>query len=190
MRKVLLLLVLALLPLLHGCVPLLIGGAVGAGALMATDRRPSGIYLEDQNIEVKAYREISRKYRDDSHINFTSYNQVVLMTGEAQTEDIKKTAETYVRSIPGVRNVFNEVAIGPNSSIGSRSADTGITSKVKTRFVSNMGKFYPNHVKVITENRVVYLMGILTKAEADTASEVAATTSGVERVVRVFEYMQ
>ncbi len=189
MRKLLLLCVMCLLPLLNACVPLLIGGAVGAGALVATDRRTSGTYVEDNNIELKAYREISHKYRDNSHINFTSFNGVVLMTGEAATEAIKKDAEAFVRTVPNVRNVFNEVAIAGNSSLGARSNDTAITSKVKTRFVSGR-QFMANHVKVITENQVVYLMGIVTKEEADAAAEIASTTSGVQRVVRVFEYMK
>jgi len=188
MRKLLLVSVISLVPLLNGCVPLLVGGAVGAGALMASDRRTSGVYLEDQNIELKGYREISNRYRDNSHINFTSFNRVVLMTGEAATEEIKKEAEQYVRTIPEVRNVFNEVVIGGNSSLGARSNDSVITSKVKTRFVDNGGRFYANHIKVVTENGVVYLMGIVDKTEADAAAEIASTTSGVQRVVRVFEY--
>jgi osmotically-inducible protein OsmY len=189
MRKFLLFSLFSLLPLLNGCIPLLIGGAVGAGALMATDRRTSGTYIDDQNIELKAYREISHKYRENSHVNFTSFNGVVLITGEAANEDIKKDAEQYVRSISNVRNVFNEVVVGGNSSLGSRSNDTAITSKVKTRFVSNGGRFWANHVKVITEQGVVYLMGLVTKQEGDAAAEVASTTSGVQRVVRVFEYV-
>jgi osmotically-inducible protein OsmY len=189
MRKLLLFSLLSLVPLLNGCVPLLIGGAVGAGALIATDRRTSGTYIDDQNIELRAYREISHKYRDNSHVNFTSFNGVVLLTGEAANEDIKKEAEKFVRATANVRNVFNEVVVGGNSALGSRTNDTAITSKVKTRFVSNGGRFWANHVKVVTEQGVVYLMGLVTKQEGDAAAEIASTTSGVQRVVRVFEYV-
>ena len=187
--KLFLLSLLILISLLNACAPLIIGGAVGAGALMAGDRRTSGTFVEDQNIELKAYREVSNKYRDSSHINFTSYNRVLLMSGEASSEQIKRDAEQFARSIEGVRNVVNEVAIAGNSSLGSRTNDAGITTKVKARFLDNGGRFYPNHVKVVTENAVVYLMGLVNKPEGDAAAEIASTTTGVERVVRVFEYV-
>ena len=118
----------------------------------------------------------------------TSYNYNVLITGEAGSEAIKKDIEVIVRDIPNVKNVFNEVLVAGNSSLAARGNDTAITSKVKTRFLGNAGKFSPNHIKVVTENSVVYLMGIVTKSEAEAATEVASTTSGVQRVVKLFEY--
>ena len=187
MRKFFLLLVLAL-PVLQGCIPLIIGGAVGAGALLVTDRRPSGAYVKDERIEIAAIKAINDRYRSNSNINVTSYNGNVLMSGEAADEKVKSETEAIVRTIEGVKTVFNEVIIAGNSSLGSRSNDTAITSKVKTRFLSNGGRFSPNHIKVVTENSVVYLMGIVTKSEADAAAEVTSTTTGVQRVGKLFEY--
>jgi osmotically-inducible protein OsmY len=187
MRKLLLLLLLVL-PVMQGCIPLIIGGAVGAGALLVTDRRPSGAYVKDERIEIAAIKAINDRYRNNSNINVTSYNGNVLISGEAGDEKVKADAEAIVRTIDGVKNVFNEVNVAGNSSLGSRSNDTAITSKVKTRFLSNGGRFSPNHIKVVTENSVVYLMGIVSKPEADAASEVASTTTGVQRVVKLFEY--
>ncbi len=186
MRKFFLLLLI--LPVLQGCIPLIVGGAIGAGALLVSDRRPSGAYVLDQRIEITAIKQISGRYRDNSHINVVSYNGNVLLSGEAADEKVKSEAEAIVRTIDGVKTVFNEVTIAGNSSLGSRSNDTAITAKVKTRFLSNAGRFSPNHVKVVTENSVVYLMGIVTKSEADAAAEVTSTTTGVQRVVKLFEY--
>jgi osmotically-inducible protein OsmY len=188
MRKFFVLLALSALPVLQGCIPLIIGGAIGAGALLVADRRPAGSYVKDESVEIRAIKRINDRYRDTSHINATSFNQNVLLSGEAGTEAIKADAEAIVRSDEKVKNVFNEITIAGNSSLGSRSNDTAITSKVKTRFLANSGRFSPNHIKVVTENNVVYLMGIVTRSEADAATEVTSTTSGVQRVVKLFEY--
>lgn len=186
MRKFFLLLLI--LPVLQGCIPLIIGGAIGAGALLVSDRRPGGTYVQDERIEIAAIKFINDRYRSNSNINVTSYNGNVLLSGEAADEKIKSDAEAITRTIEGVKTVFNELTIAGNSSLGSRGNDTAITSKVKTRFLSNGGRFSPNHIKVVTENNVVYLLGIVTKSEADAASEIASTTSGVQRVVKLFEY--
>ena len=188
MRKTLLFLILAALPSLNGCIPLIIGGAIGAGALVVTDRRPAGTYVQDEAVGIKAIKLVNDTHRETSHINITSFNYNVLISGEAGSEAIKKDIEAIVRGIPNVKNVFNEVLVAGNSSIGSRGNDTAITSKVKTRFLANAGRFSPNHVKVVTENSIVYLMGIVTKSEAEAATEIASTTSGVQRVVKLFEY--
>ena len=188
MHKFLLLLTLSALPVLQGCIPLIIGGAIGAGALLVSDRRPAGTYVKDEGIEIAAIKRINDRYRDTSNINVTSYNQNVLLSGEAGTEKIKADAEEITRSDGRVKNVFNEITIAGNSSLGSRGNDTAITSKVKTRFLANAGRFSPNHIKVVTENNTVYLMGVVTKSEADAATEVASTTAGVQRVVKLFEY--
>ena len=188
MRKILSIVIVACFPLLNGCIPLLIGGAIGAGALVVTDRRPASVMGQDEAISIKAIKMTNDVYRETSHINVTSYNYNVLITGEAGSEAIKKDIEVIVRGIPNVKNVFNEVLVAGNSSLAARGNDTAITSKVKTRFLGNAGKFSPNHIKVVTENGVVYLMGIVTKSEAEAATEVASTTSGVQRVVKLFEY--
>lgn len=193
MRKIILISSVFLLTLfsLSGCVPMVltgIGAGAGTGALMVEDRRSSGIFIEDERLELKISRRISEHLGDKAHVNVTSFNRNVLLTGEAPDEFTKKEIEKLAMSIENVKNTSNEVAIGPNSSLASRSNDTLITSKVKTRFISN-GEFQINHIKVITENGVVYLMGLVTKKEGDAAAQIASATVSVTKVVKVFEYL-
>jgi len=171
---------------LGGCVAAAVGGAAAGGYLVGEDRRPANAMAEDEGIELKASNRITEKY-PEAHINSTSYNRLVLLTGEAPTAAAKADIESIVRGLPGVRGTFDEIAVAPATALSSRTNDSYITSKVKARFV-DARKFNPVHVKVITENSVVYLMGIVKKSEADAATEIARTTSGVRRVVRVFEY--
>lgn len=180
-------LIVFLAPALQGCVPVVAGG-VTAGALMAADRRTSGIYIEDQNIELKAVARMNQQLADRVHINVTSFNLNVLLTGEAPTEALRAEAEQIVRALPHVRQVYNEIAIAAPSGLAARSSDSLVTTNVKTRMVQ-ANKFNANHVKVVTEAGTVYLMGLVTRKEADDATEIARTTSGVKRVVRVFEYL-
>jgi osmotically-inducible protein OsmY len=179
--------VLALPPLLQGCLPLMAAGA-GAGVMVATDRRTSGTYLEDEGIEVRAGSRISDKYKDRVHVNLTSFNRTVLLTGEAPTAEIRADVEKLVGEVPNVRSVANEVQIAGTSSLTARGNDSFITSKVKARFV-DIGKFSANHVKVVTEAGTVYLLGLVTRQEADDAVEIARTTGGVAKVVKLFEYV-
>lgn len=169
------------------CVPVIAGGAAAGGA-MAADRRTSGVYVEDENIELKATKKIGDVVTNLSHVNVTSYKGNVLLTGEVVDAATKAAVENTVKVIESVRNVTNELVIGPKSSISSRADDSYITSKVKAQFVTE-NKFQANYVKVVTENSVVYLMGYVTHAEADAAAEIARNTSGVTKVVKVFEYM-
>ena len=175
---------LAAAALLQGCGALVVGGA--AAGLMAADRRTSGTYIEDETIEWKALERIHERY-PSAHVNATSYNRRVLLTGEAYDEGIKKGVEAQVRGIENVKDVVNELQVSGSSSLASRGNDSLITSNVKARMVNN-GVFHPNHVKVVTEAGVVYLMGLVTQKEGDTAVEIARNTSGVSRVVKVFEY--
>lgn len=177
----------ALISQITACVPAVVGGAAAGGA-MAADRRTSGIYVEDENIELKAFKKIESNLGEDAHVNVISYNRNVLLTGEVPVAESKPKAESLIKEIPNVRSITNEIVVGPKSSLGSRSNDSYLTSKVKTKFVTE-GKFAANHVKVVTENNVVYLLGIVTQAEGDAAAEIARTTDGVTRVVKVFEYM-
>ena len=171
---------------LTGCFPAVVGGAAAGGA-MAADRRTSGIYVEDENIELKTLKRLSQYMDKASHINVTSYNRIVLLTGEVPNDGQLAQAETLTREISNVRNIHNGLTVGPASSIGDRSNDTYLTTKVKTRFVSE-NLFPANVVKVITEAGVVYLMGIVSEKEANDAVEIARTTEGVTKVVKVFEY--
>lgn len=181
-------LIVALAPILQSCVPLLIGAGVGAGVMVADDRRTSATVLEDQTIEIKARNRISEKYADQANISVTSFNRFVLLTGQAPTEEIRQDVAVLVLEVPSVRNVQNEVTVAGSSSLVSRSSDTLITSRVKGRLAQNK-EVGANHVKVVTENDTVFLMGLVTRAEAETAAQTAATTSGVQRVVKVFEYL-
>jgi len=186
MRKLIgLTLVAAAVTLLQGCFPLAVTG-VGAAALMASDRRTTGTYIEDEGIEWKVIGKV-RSFAG-AHVNATSFNRRVLLTGQAPNEDARKQLEEAVRSIENVKEVTNELQVAGASSIASRGNDALVTSNVKARMVNN-GKFSPQHVKVITEAGVVYLMGVVSPQEGDAAVEIARTTSGVNRVVKVFEYI-
>lgn len=172
---------------LAGCVPVVAGGAA-AGGLMAADRRTSGAYVEDQEIEIKGEKRINEKLGDKIHVNVTSFNRNALITGEAIDEASKQTAESIVKEIENVRSVTNELIIAGASSLSSRSNDSYITSKVKTRMLSE-NRFPTNYVKVVTEDSTVYLMGMVTRKEAEDAVEIARGTEGVQKVVKVFEYV-
>lgn len=180
-------LMLATLPLLQACFPVVATG-MGAGALMIADRRVSEAYVMDEGIELRALGRINDRYGDRVHVNVTSYNRNVLITGEAPDAAAKADIEKTVRGVDNVRSVTNELAVAPPTSYTSRSNDAYITSKIKARFV-DANRFHANHVKVVTEDRVVYLLGLVTKKEADAASEIARTTGDVRKVVRVFEYL-
>ena len=191
MRKSPLLAVLAFVTasstLLSACVPVVIGAAVAGTALVVADRRSVGAQADDEAIELKISNNIGAGFGDRVHVNVTSYNGIVLLTGEVPTPDLKASVEQIARTTAKVRRVADEMTVGPVSSIGSRTNDSYITSKVKARFVE-ANKFPANVVKVVTERQVVYLMGLVSHAESDAAAQIAATTSGVVRVVKLFEY--
>jgi len=176
----------ALLSILNGCFSLAVTG-VGTAAVMATDRRTTGMYIEDQNIEWKALARLYEKFRN-AHVNATSFNRKVLLTGESLSEELKKQIADEIRTIASVADVANELQVAGASSLASRGNDSLVTSNVKARMINN-GKFSPNHVKVVTEAGTVYLMGLVSASEGEAAAEVARTTSGVRGVVKVFEYL-
>ena len=186
-RKILGLIVLAFaVPVLQGCFSLAVTG-VGAAAVMASDRRTTGTYIEDEAIEWKVIGKVRERFAA-AHVNATSFNRRVLLTGEAPVEEAKQQIGEAVRTIDNVREVTNELQVAGASSLASRGNDALISSNVKARMVNN-GKFSPLHVKVVTEAGVVYLMGLVSPQEGDAAVEIARTTSGVSRVVKVFEYV-
>lgn len=174
--------------LLQGCVALAAGGAA-AGASAAVDRRTTGTLVEDEAIELKAVRAIlsDKDLNSQAHLNVTSYNMVVLLTGETPTEELRQRAEQIVRGVEKVGAVHNEISIAAPSSMITRSSDTVITSKVKTKLLADKNIEGVN-IKVVTENGVVYLMGLATRAEAERATETARQTGGVQKVVKVFQY--
>jgi osmotically-inducible protein OsmY len=181
---------LLLLPLilLQGCATAVITGAA-TGVSIAHDRRTTGSVIDDQGIEFKAASAIYRNKAiyDQSHVNVTSYNGTVLITGEALTEQLKQQIYELVRIIPKVRTIHNELIIAAPSALPSRSSDAWITSKVKAKITAdeNLDPFF---VKVVTEHGIVYLMGIVTRSEAQRAVHIASTSAGVQRVVKIFEY--
>jgi osmotically-inducible protein OsmY len=185
------LLLLLLLPFFSGCALLVATGVatgVGTGVAVSQDRRTSGMFVEDQGIELKSNRRINEIMGSNVHVNVTSFNRNVLLTGEVPSESVKKEIEQSVRVVEHVRSVTNEIAVAPISSFTSRSNDALITSKVKGRFMDG-GRFQITHVKVVTEDSVVYLLGIVNADEAQSAVDIARSTNGVRKVVKVFEYM-
>lgn len=174
---------------LQGCLPLVAGGA-GATALALNDRRTVGTQTEDKEIDLRGESRVNDRFGDRVHINVTSFNRNVLLTGEAPDAATKTQIESIVREIPNVRGVVNEIQVAGVSSYTARGNDSYLTSKVKARFVDNGGNFSINQVKVVTEGSVVYLLGLVTRREADAAVEITRTTGGVQKVVRVFEYVE
>lgn len=174
--------------LLQGCAASVVTGAVIAGS-STTDRRTTGTIIDDQGIEFKtSYALFSNKeIYDQSHINVTSYNGLVLLTGETPTEGLKQQVEAEINAIPKVRHIFNELIIAAPSALTSRSSDTWITSKIKTKLIAKES-VNPLNIKVVTERGIVYLMGIISRAEAEQAIMVVTQSAGVQRVVKLFEY--
>ena len=170
---------------LGGCAAAVVGGAVATG-MVATDRRSTGAQLDDQNIELRASTSLAGTFGDRAHINITSFNAKVLITGEVPTEAEKQQALKIVSEVQGVRSVVNELAVMPVTSLSQRSSDALITAKVKASMVDSSDVF-GNLFKVVTERNTVYLMGRVTQAEANRATEIARSISGVQRVVRVLE---
>jgi osmotically-inducible protein OsmY len=181
-------LLLASSVVLSACAPLLLGGAAVGSVLVFTDRRTSGTQLEDQAIELKAMNRAREVVGDRGHVNATSYNRVVLLTGEVPSDADRAAVEATVARVDNVKATVNELAVMGPSSITARSNDTILSSKVKATFV-DAKDLHANAFKVVTERGTVYLLGRVTDREADRASELARSVSGVQKVVRVFEIL-
>jgi osmotically-inducible protein OsmY len=173
---------------LSACAPLIVGGAVVGGAMVATDRRTTGSQVDDETIELKANNRMNEAFGDRARVSTTSYNRMVLLTGEVPTDAAKTTAEQAVARIDAVQSVVNEISVGPLNTFGEKSKDTFITAKVKASLVDAKDLF-ANSIKVVTHRGTVYLMGRVTEREATRATEVARGVSGVVKVVRVFEVL-
>lgn len=187
-RTAVLLSALAAASALTACAPIVVGGAMLGGTLMATDRRTSGAQVEDQAIELKSLNRIRDALGDRGHVSTTSYNRVVLITGEVQTEPDKAAAEAAVQRVENVKSTVNELEVMGGASLTSRSNDAILTSKVKASFV-DAKDIFANSFKVVTERGTVYLMGRVTEREATRAVEIARGVSGVTKVVRLFEIL-
>ena len=173
---------------LGGCAAVVVGGAAG-GTAVALDRRTAGVYLSDQEIELRAMNRLSEAFpqKTDS-ISATSYNRQVLLTGQVPDEAARAKAADVVKNIPDVRTVFNELTVSSVASLTSDASDVGVTSQVKARMLRDEN-VPASKIKVVTESGVVYLMGLVTKAEAEAATNIARTTAGVTKVVTLFEYI-
>jgi osmotically-inducible protein OsmY len=172
---------------LSGCAALVVGGAVATG-LAVTDRRTTGVQIEDQSIELKALTRIRETVGDRGHVNATSYNRMVLLTGEVASEADRSALEQTIAKVENVRSTVNELAVMGSSSLTARSNDTLLTSKVKASFV-DAKDLQANAIKVVTERGVVYLMGRVTEREANRAADVARGVGGVAKVVKVFDIL-
>ncbi len=170
---------------LSACAPIIIGGAV-VGSMMATDRRTSGTQLEDEGIEMKGAIRISDNLGDRAHVNLTSYNRQVLLTGEVPNAQDKQLVEQVISKVENVRSIVNEIAVLGSATFTQRSSDALVTGRVKAGLVDAKDLF-ANAFKVTTERGTTYLMGRVTQREADRATEVARSTPGVQKVVRVLE---
>ena len=177
----------ALAASLSGCIGLAVGGAVMT-AVSANDRRTIGMQTEDKSINVKAEIKMQQLTGENGHVNVTSYNRKVLLTGEVRDQAMKQAAEREVRDIANVVSVINELEIAGPSSYTSRSSDALITTKVKASLVDKK-TISASSVKVTTERGVVYLMGLVTPREGNIAADVAKGVAGVTRVVKIFEYI-
>ena len=175
----------SLVATLSACVPLVVGGAA-MSAMVVADRRTSGAQLEDEGIELRGANRLRDTFVDRAHINITSYNRQVLLSGEVATEAARQQAEEVISRVENVRTIVNELTVASNATLLARSSDTLITGKVKASFV-DARDLYAGAFKVVTERSTVYLMGRVTQREADRASAIARQIEGVQRVVRIFE---
>lgn len=174
--------------LVSGCAGVLVGGAA-TSAVVASDPRTTGTFVEDQSIELKALKLLNedRELGEQTHIGVTSYNQIVLLTGQAPTEALRASVVATVGSIAKIRHIHDEISIAAPRSLSSRTADGILTTKVKTRLLGTEA-LAATRVKVVSEAGTVYLMGLVPAEQAALAAQVASETAGVSRVVKLFEY--
>jgi len=170
---------------LSACAVVAVGG-VTAGATIATDRRTAAVQAIDKGIGLEAENALAKRFGDNAHINVTSFNQKVLLTGEVKDADIKGEAGAYVKAMKNARSVFNELVIGPNSSYTARANDSYLESKIKTQMIFT-DQLPSNSMTIVAEGGSVYLMGILTQNEANIAKKVASNTNGVKDVYVYFD---
>lgn len=178
-------LILALTTLLSACAPVIMGGAI-MGGMSAADRRTLGAQVEDEGIEMRAVNQIKVHLGERVHINVTSYNRQVLLTGEVPSEQDKQLAEQVVSRVENVRTIFNELAVLGHSTLTQRSSDALVTGRVKANLIDSKD-LQASAFKVVTERGTTYLLGRVTAREADRATDIARSASGVQKVVRLFE---
>lgn len=173
---------------LSACVPLVVGGAAVGTMVVAVDRRTSGAQLEDEGIELRASNQLFGMYGERAHVNVTSYNRQVLLSGEVPNEADRQRVQQTVSGVDNVRSVVNELAITDSPTLSQRTSDLVLSGRVKAGFIDHQ-ELSSQAFKVVAERGTIYLMGRVTKREADLATEIARTTSGVKAVVRIFDYI-
>jgi osmotically-inducible protein OsmY len=180
-----LLVVIATVSQLSACGVIAVGGVTATATVLA-DRRSPGVQAIDKGIELQASGSFDKTFGDNAHINVTSFNQKVLLTGEVKDASIKAEAEKYAKGMKNVRSVFNELIIGPNSTYTMRANDAYLESKIKTQMIFTQ-QLPSNSMTIVAEGSSVYLMGILTQSEADLAKKIASNTNGVKDVYAYFD---
>ncbi len=182
---------LAPLLLIQGCAPVAVTGATTAVSTVVADRRTTGTIIEDEAIENKFRLALwdRKQLNKRVHVNLTSYNTSVLVSGEAPTEEDRQAVIELVKNVEKVTRVFDEITIAAPSSLLSRSADGVVTAKIKTKLIAEKD-LSTLHIKVVTENGVTFLMGLVSEEEGDIATEIARRTGGVQKVVKLFEYRE
>ena len=175
-------------PLLGACVPALIVGGAAGTAISYHDRRTTGIQADDETAEWKGRNRLPAPYRDKANVNFTSFNRILLVTGEVPDESARRAIGEMAEGIEGTRQVHNELQIAPPTTLGSRSNDVFISSKFKARLLDS-DQVASNHIKPVTENGVLFLLGLVSEREARAAIDIARTTAGVRKVVKLFEVL-
>lgn len=173
---------------LNACAPLVLGGAMVGGTLVAIDRRTPGAQVDDQTIEIKGHLRVNEALKDRGHVTLTSYNRLVLVTGEVSTEAEKATVAQVVNKLDNVRTVVNELGVMGSSSLSSRSADALLSGRAKAALVEAKD-VQSTSIKIVAERGTLYLMGRVTEREATKAAEILRNLSGVQKVVRVFELL-
>lgn len=175
-------------PLLGACVPALIAGGAAGTAISYHDRRTTGIQADDETAEWKGRNRLPAAYRDTANVNFTSFNRILLVSGEVPDESARSAIGQMAEGIEGTRRVHNELQIAPPSTLGSRSNDVFISSKFKARLLDT-DQVSSNHIKPVSENGVLFLMGMVSEREARAAVDIARSTAGVRKVVTLFEVL-
>jgi osmotically-inducible protein OsmY len=188
-RYIFLTTILGAIALAQGCAPIIIAGGATA-AVAATDRRTVGALVDDNAIELKARKALNSdpEIGDDVHVNITSMNGIVLLTGETTTGELRDRALALIRDIPGIRSINNSVVIAEPRAFANRTHDSWITSMVKARLIGTEN-IPSNHIKVVTESSVVYLMGLVKQKEGELAATAAQKVAGVTKIVKLFEYL-
>jgi len=173
-------------PLMQGCVPALIVTGAAVTAISAHDRRSTGTQADDETSEWKGSNRLPAQYRDSTHVNFTSFNRILLITGEVPDEEARNAIGAMAERIEGIRKVHNELVVAPLAPFSSRSNDAYVSSKFKTRLIES-NQLSANHIKSLTENGTLFVMGLVNEREAKVAVAIARTTDGVRKVVNVME---